>query len=568
MSYSSIFVNMHIFLGYIRENSYLCTQYLFNIMPHIKTKTQRWMTLLCLLLTVCGAMSKNTQNNYKALHQLSSEALMEKGRNSFSKQGAAEALACFTIVSERKADSREESEMRIRALNNCACVYKFFYFDYTRAYDYFIQAYDLCEQIGFDDFLPVVMLNLGDLLNDYSLTYNSEPLAQQAHELFDKCIDKAYKSSNWELLTNSFFNLANQNYQLNLKKYHSILFSKKIPNDTPELAFVRLQYQGLRHVQHHQYDKARQCFEQQLQNINARWIPERDSLAAYMSIAKTYELENNHALAIKYLSIALQIAYDKDLNDLSPAICRQLSEQYRLTGNNELATNYHQRYTEMMEQAHAIQLSHIGELNYINQLKKEEKRTQELEQRQYWQQLVLLAAAVTLLVVLLSAVLLWLKNRELKERNRSLYEKNRQVMRIEADEQNLRKAYSKSNLNDEQRESLIVRIEEALNDANIICQQDFTLNKLAKHINSNTTYTSQVINEKYGMTFSNLLGSHRVRVACQWMDDPERYGNITIEAIASGTGFKSRTSFVNAFKRETGLKPSEYLRMAKTPQDS
>ena len=36
----------------------------------------------------------------------------------------------------------------------------------------------------------------------------------------------------------------------------------------------------------------------------------------------------------------------------------------------------------------------------------------------------------------------------------------------------------------------------------------------------------------------------------------------TIEAIASGTGFKSRTTFVNAFKRETGLKPSEYLRMA------
>ena len=39
-------------------------------------------------------------------------------------------------------------------------------------------------------------------------------------------------------------------------------------------------------------------------------------------------------------------------------------------------------------------------------------------------------------------------------------------------------------------------------------------------------------------------------------------GNLTIEAIASGTGFKSRTTFVNAFKRETGLKPSEYLRMA------
>ena len=37
---------------------------------------------------------------------------------------------------------------------------------------------------------------------------------------------------------------------------------------------------------------------------------------------------------------------------------------------------------------------------------------------------------------------------------------------------------------------------------------------------------------------------------------------MTIEAIAIGVGFKSRTSFINAFKREVGLTPSEYMRMA------
>jgi YesN/AraC family two-component response regulator len=135
-------------------------------------------------------------------------------------------------------------------------------------------------------------------------------------------------------------------------------------------------------------------------------------------------------------------------------------------------------------------------------------------------------------------------------------------MRVESEEQNLRKAYSKSSLNDEQRETLILRIQETLSNPEVICQQDFSLAKLAKLINSNTTYVSQVINEKYGMAFSNLLGSYRIKVACQWMDEPAKYGNLTIEAIASGTGFKSRTTFVNAFKRETGLKPSEYLRMA------
>ncbi len=184
------------------------------------------------------------------------------------------------------------------------------------------------------------------------------------------------------------------------------------------------------------------------------------------------------------------------------------------------------------------------------------------------QQMALLAGLIMLVIAIAFSLLLWRKNRELRERNKSLYEKNRQVIKMEADAQQLRKVYSKSSLNDEQRESLVLRIQEVLDDADIICQQDFTLGKLAKLINSNTTYVSQVINEKYGMTFSTLLGSLRIKVACQWMDDPARSGNITIEAIATGTGFKSRTAFVNTFKRETGLKPSEFLRMAKSTEVS
>ena len=45
-------------------------------------------------------------------------------------------------------------------------------------------------------------------------------------------------------------------------------------------------------------------------------------------------------------------------------------------------------------------------------------------------------------------------------------------------------------------------------------------------------------------------------------DENSEYGNMTIEGIATSVGFKSRTAFINAFKREVGLTPSEYLRMA------
>ena len=220
----------------------------------------------------------------------------------------------------------------------------------------------------------------------------------------------------------------------------------------------------------------------------------------------------------------------------------------------------------MKDAANGNRLASIGELNYIRELRKEEQKAQLMAQRHQLQQYVILAASIVLLLIMGLAALLWRKNRQLTLRNHSLFEKNQQVMAAEAHELQLRKEYeekySHSKLSNEQRQRLDYRIQDLMSAPDIICQSDFTLARLAKMADSNTTYVSQVINEQYGMTFSNLLGSFRVREACRRMTDHEHYGNVTIEAIATSVGFKSRTAFFNAFKRETGLTPSEYQRMA------
>ena len=521
----------------------------------------------CLLLLLWMAFvqpnlgARTAVEAYDSLAHLSSEQLMESGRSYFVQRRPAQALACFTVVSERNHHSPKETELCIRALNNCACVYKYFYFDYAQAYHLLVKAYDLCEDAGYEEFMPIIMLNMGDLLNDYSTSYHSKPLAKQAWQMLEQCMEKAVENKNWELMTTAFFNLANQNYGLNLEKY-KVLFSKNIPETTPDLDYARFQYQGIGHVQKGEYEQARQCFLRQLEVVNTQLEPARDTLASYMSVAHKYLQEKNYDLAASFLHKALDVSSAGNVDDQTANICQQLSECYRLMGDEGKAGQYHVYYLEKKEQAHSSQLASIAELNYIHELKVKEEQAQQMAARQRLQQFVILLAFIVLLVVVVFLAMLWRKNQQLKLRNKSLYEKQQQMMQIEAEEQSLRKAYSKSNLNEEQRETLIYRIQETLSNADIICQQDFTLGKLAKLINSNTTYTSQVINEKYGMAFSNLLSSYRVKVACQRMNDPEQYGHVTIEAIATSTGFKSRTTFVNAFKRETGLTPSEYLRIA------
>ena len=54
----------------------------------------------------------------------------------------------------------------VRALNNIGCVYKYILFDDIKAYVYFTQAYDLCEEADDQEFRAAIMVNMGDLLND------------------------------------------------------------------------------------------------------------------------------------------------------------------------------------------------------------------------------------------------------------------------------------------------------------------------------------------------------------------------------------------------------------------
>ncbi len=78
-----------------------------------------------------------------------------------------------------------------------------------------------------------------------------------------------------------------------------------------------------------------------------------------------------------------------------------------------------------------------------------------------------------------------------------------------------------------------------------------------------TLSSQQVIHEKWGENFNSFLNSYRIKEACRRLGDIDHYGQLTIEAIATGVGFRSRTSFVTSFKRITGLTPSEYQRLAR-----
>jgi AraC-like DNA-binding protein len=105
--------------------------------------------------------------------------------------------------------------------------------------------------------------------------------------------------------------------------------------------------------------------------------------------------------------------------------------------------------------------------------------------------------------------------------------------------------------------SLLDRIINLMIFDKIYLNQDLTIVDLTKILNVNSKYIAQSISNEYNVNFVNFINSYRVEYAKKLLKDSS-YSNYTIEAIGQTSGFKSKSAFYNAFKKTTGLTPSEY----------
>jgi AraC-like DNA-binding protein len=115
--------------------------------------------------------------------------------------------------------------------------------------------------------------------------------------------------------------------------------------------------------------------------------------------------------------------------------------------------------------------------------------------------------------------------------------------------------YSKSGLEEDAKNRILDKIHIQLEEKYYL-NPSASLPDFAKKVNFSPNHVSQVINEKLGLTFLELINKNRIDEAKKMILDPEL--NETVEGIAYSVGFNSKSTFHSAFKRFTGQTPSEY----------
>lgn len=198
-----------------------------------------------------------------------------------------------------------------------------------------------------------------------------------------------------------------------------------------------------------------------------------------------------------------------------------------------------------------------------------------------WRTGIILVSIVLFLILAFVFVLLRQKRR-LNSMNADLFERNLELVKLHdrlaeewrshknpdhGGEQGTRGEVKPERENESEnkkrQDDLLARVIEFMETSDKFLDPEFSLAQLAKEMDSNTKYVSQVINERTGNTFRVFINEYRIKIAQERMMDYDTWGNLTIKSIGESVGFKSPANFIAAFKKSTGMTPSVYMNFSK-----
>jgi len=110
---------------------------------------------------------------------------------------------------------------------------------------------------------------------------------------------------------------------------------------------------------------------------------------------------------------------------------------------------------------------------------------------------------------------------------------------------------------DETDRRLFGQFQQTLQDAFLYREPTLSIEEIAKKMKVNRNYLSRAINRCAGLNFSACINEYRIKEAVRLITESctEKY---SIEEIAYKVGFDERKTFYNAFKKMTGLSPSQF----------
>lgn len=436
-----------------------------------------------------------------------------------------------------------------KCIGNIFCMFK----DYEKAIDYYKRGYKLTADYPAIDMKYILTLNTG-----YVYNLMGENVTAKRYYTIAKNMPRS-KNSRWGFLDNFYMAL--------------MMESENKYSDAIALLKPLISYS--------------------LRNN----LPKYYECSAYEALYCIYEKAGMYDSTLYYLRKCLRTAEVSGQMHMFAETLSTFADIYESSGDRQKADEYKARYQTIMDSTFNIrEFSKVKNRQFLYEMEKIDKEIAVLNAEKEnnlnmisKQRTAMLIAFVVMVLIIVLLIVVWRQKQNLKHSYRSLFDMNKRLELLhnqladamrninaeknntdisgikDSDEKNVSndKKYQTSTLGDEKRKYLIERITYIMENTLEYSKEDFSLERLAILIDSNSKYVSQVINDNWNKNFSNFVNEYRIRLACARLTDSEQYGNYTIHGIANSVGYRSKTTFVNVFHKVTGITPSAYQRMAR-----
>lgn len=310
-----------------------------------------------------------------------------------------------------------------------------------------------------------------------------------------------------------------------------------------------------------QMDKAWECIEdadEMMVNRETHYYP----YLSYMQKLRYFFANKDHDKVEEYYklcnTLCVKYGFENELRNLM----RFKADYFDSLGMTDRAL---ESYKELLAHTDSVGLTRynheINELRMDYELDKREDQIAFQKERLDLTAKLNISLIVLAVLLLITCVIVFYFLRNIRKINYSLFEKIKDltIVKMELTEfkeklqDRLSHSIEKNNTSPE--EALFLRVEEHMKNSQPYTALDYTRKDLVSDMNTNEVYLSKAIKKCANLTIHEYLNRWRMEHAKHLLLEDV---DLTIETVATDSGFSSTRSFYRLFKEANGMSPAEF----------
>jgi len=239
-----------------------------------------------------------------------------------------------------------------------------------------------------------------------------------------------------------------------------------------------------------------------------------------------------------------------------PDIYKLQSEIFRQKGDYPLAVQWNNKYSQIADSLK--EREHVAQSMIILADRNHENTRLELQKtKQRISAMIIGFGFLTMVLAIIIFMYRKLYKSKLELVRKSLEQSTEETLPVETISVIKDPGYLNEE-NSDQEKQLILKLKGLMEKERLFLDPKLNIQEVAVKLSSNRTYLSRAINNQLKTTFPNFINGFRIQEAIKLITSGY-LDNLTQDALAKQSGFSSRTVFISAFKKHTGLVPSFFI---------